>query len=197
MLDIRQRTGYLFLAVMVGHVILISAQVPTKSGVPVLEGVTFGAFSRVQGRYRGHRRRRSEQLGQLRGAARSAASRMRRCTSRWQTSRSGCRSSGRWRRGRCGCQELIDLKTNTSLPTIAAEIIAGNPNPGMLTVTIDRGSADGVQANMAVISPRGIVGRVVGNPASHASRVQLLVDRSAAAGALGRAFASGRHGRGD
>ena len=37
---------------------------------------------------------------------------------------------------------------------------------------------------MAVISPRGIVGRVVGHPASHASRVQLIIDRSAAAGAL-------------
>ena len=49
MLDIRQRTGYLFLAVMIGHVILISAQVQSSSGVRVLEAVTFGVFSRVQG----------------------------------------------------------------------------------------------------------------------------------------------------
>jgi rod shape-determining protein MreC len=37
---------------------------------------------------------------------------------------------------------------------------------------------------MAVIAPKGIVGRVVGRPAAHASRVQLLIDRDAAAGAL-------------
>jgi rod shape-determining protein MreC len=54
----------------------------------------------------------------------------------------------------------------------------------MRTVTIDRGSADGVQANMAVIAARGIVGRIIGEPAAHASRVQLLIDRDAAAGAL-------------
>ena len=36
LLDIRRRSGYLFLAVMIGHVILISAQVNSRSGVPVL-----------------------------------------------------------------------------------------------------------------------------------------------------------------
>ena len=40
--------GLLFLAVVVGHVILISSQVQSRSGVPVLEGVTFGAFAHVQ-----------------------------------------------------------------------------------------------------------------------------------------------------
>ena len=44
----RPRTGLLFLAVVVGHVILISSQVQSRSGVPVLEGVTFGAFARLQ-----------------------------------------------------------------------------------------------------------------------------------------------------
>jgi len=47
-LEIRQRAGYLFVAVIVGHIILISAQVNAKSGVPVLEQVTFGLFAEVQ-----------------------------------------------------------------------------------------------------------------------------------------------------
>jgi rod shape-determining protein MreC len=70
------------------------------------------------------------------------------------------------------------------LPLLAAEVIAGNPNPGMRTLTINRGSSDGVTADMAVVAPRGIVGRIVGQPASHASIVQLLIDRNAAAGAI-------------
>ena len=37
---------------------------------------------------------------------------------------------------------------------------------------------------MAVIAPGGIVGRIIGNPAAQASRVQLLIDRNAAAGAF-------------
>ena len=47
-LDLRQRTGYLFLAVIVGQVLLISAQVSSRSGVPILEAVTFGVFAQVQ-----------------------------------------------------------------------------------------------------------------------------------------------------
>ncbi len=81
-------------------------------------------------------------------------------------------------------QALLGFKESTALPTLAAEVIAGNSNPGLLTVTINRGTADGVQADMAVISPKGIIGRVVGPVASHAARVQLLIDRSAAAGAV-------------
>ena len=48
LLDIRQRTGWLFGAIVVSHIILISAQVTTKRGVPVLQEVTFGAFAEMQ-----------------------------------------------------------------------------------------------------------------------------------------------------
>jgi len=44
--DIRQRTGYLFLVVVVGHVLLISTQVTTRRGVPMLEAVVFRRFLR-------------------------------------------------------------------------------------------------------------------------------------------------------
>src|SRR5215510_14671343 len=47
-LAIRQRTGWLFMAVIVGHILLISAQVNTQRGVPLLEEVTFGSFAEVQ-----------------------------------------------------------------------------------------------------------------------------------------------------
>ena len=48
MLDIHRRTGYLFLAVVLAQIILISAQVQTSSGTKVLQAVTFGIFSQVQ-----------------------------------------------------------------------------------------------------------------------------------------------------
>ena len=47
-LDIRQRSGYLFLGMMLGHILLISAQVNSRSGVPILEAVTFGAVAEAQ-----------------------------------------------------------------------------------------------------------------------------------------------------
>ena len=79
---------------------------------------------------------------------------------------------------------LLNLQQSIVAPTLAARVIAGNPKPGALPVTIDRGKSDGVTANMAVITGRGVVGRVIGAPSAHAARVQLLAGESAAAGAV-------------
>ena len=191
MLDIRQRTGYLFLAVTLGHVILISAQVQSKSGVRVLSLVTLGAYARVQettasmvhgvrgawGNY--------VYLRGVRAENESLRSQVADLEVRLQEQRALAARTSK-------LQELLGLRASVSPPTLAAEVIAGNPNPGMLTVTIDRGSADGVQENMAIIAPTGVVGRVVGPPAAHAARVQLIIDRHAAAGAISeRARAGG------
>ena len=179
----RARTGYLFLAVMLGHLILISAQVQAKSGVPVLEAVTFGVFSRIQnatasvlGGIRGGWANNVDLRG-VRAQNEDLQKRLADLEVRLQEHRALAARSLR-------LQELLDLRSSTPLPTIAAEVIGGNPNPGMLTITIDRGTADGVQADMAVIAPRGIVGRVVAPVASRAARVQLIIDRTAALGAL-------------
>jgi rod shape-determining protein MreC len=183
LLDIRQRTGYLFLAVMVGHLILISAQVQSRAGVPVLEGITFGVFSRLQGGAAGiieGVRDVWTNYFALRGVRVENEALRKQVADlevRLQEQRALAARSGR-------LQALMDLRQSTSLPTLAAEVIAGNPNAGLLTVTIDRGTADGVQANMAVIAPLGIVGRVVGPVAAHAARVQLLIDNNAAVGAV-------------
>ncbi|HSC28421.1 MAG TPA: rod shape-determining protein MreC [Vicinamibacterales bacterium] len=179
----RRRTGYLFLAVMLGHLILISAQVQSRSGVPVLEAITFGIFSRVQratAAVVGGARETWSSYVSLRGV-RAENEELRRQIAdlevRLQEQRGLAARSTR-------LQELMDLRVGTELPTIAAEVIGGNPNPGMLTVTINRGFADGVQADMAVIAPRGIVGRVIAPVAAHAARVQLIIDRDAAVAAL-------------
>jgi rod shape-determining protein MreC len=186
----RQRTGILFGVVMIGHLILISAQVQSKAGVPVLEGITFGVFSRIQGgaagffrgiggvwgNYVGLRgvKAENERLKQELAAAEVRLQEQRALASRAE-----------------GLQALLDLRTSTAAPTIAAEVIAGNPNPGLMTVTVNRGTADGVQADMAVVSPKGVVGRVVGPVASHAARVQLIIDRTAAVGAMSQRTRAG------
>ena len=46
--NIRQRPGLALTAAILLHVVLISAQVNTSGGIPVLQVVTFGAFSEVQ-----------------------------------------------------------------------------------------------------------------------------------------------------
>ena len=48
LLDIRQRTGWLFTAVVLAQLLLISAQVTTRTGVPMLEVAVFGAVAELQ-----------------------------------------------------------------------------------------------------------------------------------------------------
>lgn len=180
----RNRTGWVFFAVMLAQVLLVSAQVQTRGGVPILEAVSFGAFARVQGATWAAVRSVRDvwtNYAALRGARDENEALKRQLAElevRLQEHRALAARTTK-------LQELLELKTATPLPTVAAEVIGGNPNPvaGVREITIDRGRADGVLPSMAVITPKGIVGRVIAT-AANASRVQLLIDRHAAAGAI-------------
>lgn len=178
----RQRSGYLLLSVVIGHLILISAQVRTRANVPILESVTFGAFAQVQrwssnaidgtrslwAGYISLRGVRSENEGLRREVADLQV--------RLQQERALARQAER-------LQQLLDLKSRAGLETTAAEILAGSATPDFRVVTIDKGRTDGLRTDMAVIAPVGIVGRVV-LPTAAAAKVQLILDRNAAVAAL-------------
>lgn len=185
MAEFRRRTGVVFGVAIVAQVLLVSAQVQTREGVRVLEAVSFGAFARVQGvtssAVRGVRDVWSN-YAELRGAREKNESLQKQLAEleiQLQEQRALAARTTK-------LQELLELQKAADLPTVAAEVIGGNPNAmaGIREITIGRGTADGVRAGMAVMAPRGIVGRVIGQPAAHAARVQLLIDRYAAAGAL-------------
>lgn len=171
------------IVVLFGHLVLISAQVVTKSGATVLERTLFGAFAELQlatawvvdqvsGVWTGY--------FALRGL-RDENDRLRRQVAdmevRLQEERALARRSER-------LQLLLGFQSAVPQRTLAADVIAADATVWFHTVTINRGANDGVTKDMAVISPRGVVGRVIDQPAAHASRVQLLVDRNAAVGVL-------------
>ncbi len=180
--DIRQRTGYLFLAVIVGHVILISTQVNTKRGVPLLEAVVFGLFAEVQrasNSVAGDVRQWWQDyfaLQQVRSENTELKQEVAQLRVRLQQERGQAQQSQT-------LQRLLSLKTSTMLSTTAASVIAGGASPEFRTITIDKGTGDGLRPDMAVIAPAGVVGRII-IPSARASKVQLLIDRNAAAGAL-------------
>jgi rod shape-determining protein MreC len=180
--DLRRRTGYLFLAVSVVHLVLISAQVNTRSGVPLLQALVFGAFSEVQrgtaGVVRGVRSTWDGYVA-LRGVHADNEALKRQLRDLEVTLQRERALAGEAE----GLRRLLDLRSRSEAPTRAAEIIGTSATADFRTVTIDRGTADGVKGDMAVIAPAGAVGRVV-TPARHASQVQLLVDRNAAAAVL-------------
>jgi len=180
--DVRQRGGYLLLAVSVGHIILISTQVNSRSGVPVLSAVVFGAFAEIQratssvvspvrGGWSGY-------IGLRRVKAENDALRQQLADAQLEIQQQRALAD----RGR-GLEQLLELRDRLAFTTTAAEIIAASAAPDFRTLTISKGTLRGVHTDMAVIAPSGIVGRVVAASAL-ASKVQLLLDRNAAAGAL-------------
>jgi rod shape-determining protein MreC len=182
LLDIRLRAGYLFIAVVISHLVLISAQVNAKSGVPILETVTFGAFAEVQ-------RGTSSVLNGVRGAW-SGYLALRQVRVENETLRRELDAAElELQRQRAladrtrSLEDILNLRNSVELQTAAAQIIGAATNPDFRTVTVDQGTAAGLRPDMAVLAPTGVVGRVV-VAGPRASRVQLLVDRNAAAGAL-------------
>jgi rod shape-determining protein MreC len=181
-LDIRQRSGYLFLAVILGHVLLISAQVNSRSGVPVLEQVTFGIFSEVQ-------RSVSSSVGGVRHVwdnyiglrhVKAENDTLKKQLADTQVALQAQRALADRARA---LEKLLELRDSLALQTTAAEIIGAGATLEFRTVTIDKGTRDGLRPDMAIISPAGVVGRVV-VPSARSAKVQLLIDRNAAAGAL-------------
>ena len=183
--DIRQRTRYLFLTVILGHILLISAQVNTRKGVPLLEAFTFGMFSEVQ------------------RATSSVASGVRSVWTGYVDLRRAHAENEALKRQLADAQvafqaqqaladrarsleELLQLRSRVEVQTAAAAVIGATPpapTPDFRTITIDKGTRDGLRQDMAVIAPLGVVGRLI-VPAVRSAKVQLLVDRNAAAGAL-------------
>jgi rod shape-determining protein MreC len=180
--DIRHRSGYLFLGVVLGHILLISAQVNSKKGVPVLEAVTFGIFSEVQRTLSGgvggvrqvwtnyvglrHVKAENDELKRQLAAAQIAMQEQRALADQAR-----------------GLQKLLELRDRVELATTGAEIIGAAASPDFRTLTIDKGTRDGLRPDMAVIAPNGVVGRIV-VPSARSAKVQLLIDRNAAAGVL-------------
>lgn len=65
---------------------------------------------------------------------------------------------------------------------LAAQVIGRDPSNWYNTITLNRGSNDGVQKDMPVVTHQGLVGRVI-NVSPKASEVLLILDQEGAVGA--------------
>jgi rod shape-determining protein MreC len=70
--------------------------------------------------------------------------------------------------------------------SVVARVVGRDPARGNETVTIDKGLSHGVKPDSAVMTPDGIVGRVI-HSSNFFSIVQLIIDSQSAVGVLERA----------
>jgi rod shape-determining protein MreC len=78
---------------------------------------------------------------------------------------------------------VLHLRQDLAMPTVAAEVVGLSPASWWESLTIDRGSADGVTAGAPVLAPGGVVGRVW-TVAPHTAAVMLLANGESGVGVM-------------
>jgi rod shape-determining protein MreC len=170
----------LFGALVLTHVIAISNQVD-RGGATLLQRWTLSVLSPLQalvvGAVRGVGALWSSYVD-LRGVRqqnRQLAQRVGELEMELQQRRQQAEEATRLR-------ELLEIKPLLPLQTMVALVIARDGTPWYRTITLDKGSRDGVALNAPVLSSTGVVGRVI-KLGPRAARVQLLLDQQSGAGA--------------
>jgi rod shape-determining protein MreC len=79
---------------------------------------------------------------------------------------------------------LLDFrKSHQNVPMLGSRVIATSAGTASATVVLDRGSKDGIRKNMGVITPEGVVGKVV-EVFEDTTEVLLLTDKDSGVGAM-------------
>jgi rod shape-determining protein MreC len=177
--DAGRRARSLLVAVVLAHVLIISAQVATPSGPSLLRTTAVAVvteFQEASWRVAGAIHTVWDGYAALRGVH-EANARLAQENTELRVQLQQARASAA---GAHELRALLDLRPQVSWKTAGAEVVAGSLSPDFRAITIDKGLSDGVARDMPVINAAGVVGRVA-LPAGRTATVQLLVDRSAAA----------------
>lgn len=177
-LDTR-KSRLLLVALVFVHLVVISQQVET-GGATLLERALFGLLSPVQqlaaGGVRGVRAAWSGYVGlrTVHDENRVLRERLREVETLLQARQHEAGEAAHLR-------EVLALREKLPFETIVAEVVTRDGVPWFRSLILDKGREEGVRLNAAVISPSGVVGRVV-ELGPHAAKAQLLLDRNSAAG---------------
>jgi rod shape-determining protein MreC len=177
--DAGRRARSLLVAVVLAHVLLISAQVASPAGpsllriavVSVVTGIQEASWlvaGAIHGVWDGYAALRRVHEDNARLTQENTDLRV-----QLQQARANAAGADDMR-------ALLALRPHLPWKTTGADVVAGSLSPDYRAVTIDKGLTDGISRDMPVLSAAGIVGRVA-QPSANTATVQLLIDRSAAA----------------
>jgi rod shape-determining protein MreC len=177
-----RRSRFLLLVLVLAHLAVISNQVDGGGGASLLQRAVFSLLSPLQNGVgtvvRGVKGAWSGYVG-LRGAheeSQRLAQRVQYLELLLQERQRQARESERLR-------EMLGLREILPLETVAAEVVSRDGLPWYRTLTINKGREDGVDLEAPVLTPTGVLGRVIERGA-HAAKVQLLLDSQSGAGVM-------------
>ena len=139
-------------AVVIGHILLISAQVGIRPDATLLESVVFGSAAAAQRwvTVAGTAIRDSVSVGASLWDARRENVALRADN---DTLRLRLQEQRSLTHRTTELERLLDLRRSLRLRTVSARVIGTDATPYFRTLTVDRGAGDDVQPDNAVISP--------------------------------------------
>lgn len=178
----RHRAFFILLAVLVAQLLLLSVQITRGQRVRLIQVwavAVFDPFERalhgladaVTGAWRTYRElwNAQQQNLELHVALVEARSQIQRLSER-------AAEAERLR-------ELLEFKNRLPYPTVAAEVIAISPGEGSKAIFIDKGKDAALIPDLGVITPAGIVGKIIA-VFPHSAQVVLITDPSSGAGCI-------------
>jgi rod shape-determining protein MreC len=177
-----RKNGFILVGLVLLHLVVISHQVDGGSGASLLQRMVFSVLSPVQGvaaaAVRGVARAWNGYVD-LRGVRLKndrLEERLSILETQLQEKQYKAREAERLR-------ELLGLRELLPHKTIVAEVVAREGMPWFRNIPNNTGREAGVALEAPVLSPTGVVGRVIW-VGPRAARVQLLQDRDSGAGVL-------------
>lgn len=175
-----RRSRFLLAGLVLLHLVIISQQADGGGGGSLLERMAFAALSPLQaavawsGRSVRDAWHRYLQLRGVEEENRLLKERLRDSQLLLQERSQSALEAERLR-------DLLELRKTLPLETVVAEVVSRDGSPFYRTLTINKGTRDGLALNAAVLSATGVVGRIIKLGPSLA-QVQLVLDRESGLG---------------
>ena len=83
-------------------------------------------------------------------------------------------------------EQFFKLRESSQYSTVVSQVIARDPSMWFDSITIDKGRLAGVEVNMPVVTPDGLVGRVISTSPLGAQVMLVTDERSGAGGIVGQ-----------
>ena len=178
----RHKPFFVLAVVLVGQLLLLSLQITRNNNVRLIRVWTVAAFDPFERALRGaldastnawktyrslwHAQQENQELRQELTATQTQLRRLSEQAAEGQRLRA-----------------LLEFKNRLPFQTVAAEVIAASPGDNSRAIFIDKGSDSGLTTDLAVITPQGVVGKIVA-VFPFTSHVLLITDPASGAGVM-------------
>lgn len=178
----RHRPLFILLGVLVAQLLLLSLQITRNHNVRLIQVWTVAVFDPLERSLQGTVRAATVSWNTYRNLWRSHQENQE-LKIQLVTARSEIQQLSEQAAEAQRLRGLLDFKNRLPNSAVAAEVIATSPGETSNAVFIDKGADSGLSTDLAVITPAGVIGKIIA-VFPHSAQVLLITDPSSGVGCL-------------